>query len=176
MLKKVLIATDGSEAADKAVRIGAQLAAMDAAEVVLVHVLLRGDLSENLRHMAEIEYEKAEGGKALYDAIAAIPDARFPVAELVPRGAQTQDDLLKAVADSVLSRAEQAVREQGVETVSRQIEDGDPARRVVEVAQDTGADMIVTGARGLSDLKAAFLGSVSHKISNLSPVTCVNVR
>ena len=41
---------------------------------------------------------------------------------------------------------------------------------------DTGADMIVSGARGLSNIKARFVGSVSHKLAQLSPVTCVSVR
>ncbi len=63
MLKKVLIATDGSDHGTKAVAFGSDIAAKYEAEVVLVHVLLRDELSENLRHMAEVEHLTAEGGQ-----------------------------------------------------------------------------------------------------------------
>ena len=56
MINKVLIATDGSEHAAKAVAFGADIASKYGAEVLLVHVLLRGELTENLRHMAEVEH------------------------------------------------------------------------------------------------------------------------
>jgi nucleotide-binding universal stress UspA family protein len=175
-MKKVLIATDGSASATKAVAFGADLAAKYGAEVVLVHVLLRDHLSDNLRHMAEVEFQAAEGGRPLYEAIAAIPDARFPSAGLVPENAQTPERVLYAVADQVLANAERKVHEHGVKKVSRQIEDGKPAARILDVADDVQADMIVTGARGLSDLKALMVGSVSHKLSHLAKVTCVTVR
>lgn len=38
------------------------------------------------------------------------------------------------------------------------------------------ADVIVCGSRGLSDFKGVIAGSVSHKLSNLAPVTVVSVR
>jgi nucleotide-binding universal stress UspA family protein len=64
MISKILIATDGSTTAGKAVEIGCDLAAKYGAEVVLLHILLRGEVSENLRHMAEIEFAEAERGQA----------------------------------------------------------------------------------------------------------------
>jgi nucleotide-binding universal stress UspA family protein len=60
MAKTILIATDGSSHANKAVQVGSDIAAKYGAEVVLVHVLLRDHLSENLRQMAEVEYQVAE--------------------------------------------------------------------------------------------------------------------
>ncbi len=176
MVQKVLIAVDGSEHAGKAVEFGADLAEKYGAEVVLVHVLLRDDLSENLRHLAEVEYHTAEGGKAISEAIAMIPEARFPAANITPKTAQSPDTVLRAVAEYVLSDAERRAEAHGVSRISKQIEDGDPVKRILEVASDVNADLIVTGARGLSDLKALIVGSVSHKLANLAPVTCVTVR
>jgi len=176
MVSKILIATDGSENAAKAVELGADLASKYGASVVLVHVLLRDHLSEGLRHMAEVEYEEAEGGRGLYEAISTLPDGRFPIANIVAEDAQTPGKLLAAVAERVLDSAEAAVAAHGVARIERMVEDGDPARRIVAVAEDTGADMIVSGARGLSNIKALFVGSVSHKLAQLSPVTCVSVR
>lgn len=176
MVNKILIATDGSDHARKAVQFGADIAAKYDAEVVLVHVLLRDELSENLRHQARVEHQPGEGAKPLSEAIARIPHTRFPAAELKPEAAQTPDEALRSVAEQVLSDAEHIAREHGVSKVTREIEDGDPVKRILEVAEDSGADMIVTGARGLSDLKALMVGSVSHKLANLSPVTCLTVR
>lgn len=176
MIEKVLIATDGSDHAQKAVEFGSDIAAKYGAEVVLVHVLLRDELSENLRHLAEVEYQAGEGGKPLSESIAMIPEGRFPVTNLQPKSAQSPGAALRAVADQILTDAERRVHEHGVSRVSRQVEDGDPVKRILEVAKDVGADLIVTGARGLSDLKALMVGSVSHKLSHLSPVTCITVR
>ncbi len=56
MFKKILVATDGSDQADKAVRFAAELAEKYQAQLLLLHVLLRKELSENIRHLAEVEY------------------------------------------------------------------------------------------------------------------------
>ena len=176
MIKKVLIATDGSSHATRAIELGSDIAAKYGAEVVLVHVLLRGHLSENLRHMVDVEYQTAESGRELREAIAAIPEARFPAAGLLPKDAQTAERALQAVAENVLAAAERIASERGVSKIRTQIEDGDPASRILEVAKDANVDMIVSGARGLSDLKALLVGSVSHKLTNLAPMTCVTVR
>ena len=37
-------------------------------------------------------------------------------------------------------------------------------------------DLIVVGTRGLSDLKGLLMGSVSHKLGQLSKVTCITVK
>lgn len=176
MIKKVLIATDGSVHARKAVEFGSDIASKYGAEVVLVHVLLRDELSENLRHLAEVEYGYAEGGKPISEAIAMIPEGRFPEASLQPKPAQTPGQVLRAVGDEILTEAERLAREHGVSKVSKEVEDGDPVKRILEVAKDVKPDLIVTGARGFSDLKALMVGSVSHKLSHLSPVTCITVR
>lgn len=176
MPKKILIATDGSETAGKAVAFGADIASKYAAEVVLVHVLLHDALSENLRHMAEVEHLMAEGGRRLGEAISTIPHGRFPIVELQPGERDSTHAVLQAVAESVLDDAERVARAHGVRKVTRVVADGDAARRILEIAGEGEADMIVTGARGLSDWKAMLVGSVSHKLSQHAPVTCITVR
>lgn len=177
MIKKVLIATDGSEHAGKAVAFGSDIAAKYDAEVMLVHVLLRNELSENLRHMAEVELLGAEGGQPLSKATANVPAARFPAdINFLDGDATTTDQILRAVGDHLLDQAEQLAREHGVAKVAKRIEDGNPVHRILEIVEAEDMDLVVTGARGLSDFAALLIGSVSHKLSHLSPVTCITVR
>lgn len=177
MIKKVLIATDGSDHGSKAVAFGSDIAAKYEADVILVHVLLRSELSENLRHMAEVENLEAEGGMPLAKAIANIPVGRFPVDVIFSdRDQETPYSVLQAVGEHVLRQAEQTARDHGVKQVHKRVEDGEPVKRILETIKAENADLAVVGARGLSDWKALLLGSVSHKLSHLSPVTCITVR
>lgn len=177
MIRKVLIATDGSANARKAVELGTDIAAKYAAEVVLVHVLLRNELSDDLRRMARIEHLTGEGGKPLSESLADVPAGQFPAyITFTEDPGGTPPDLLRAVGAQILDHAEDLAREHGAEKVSKRIEDGKPADCILAVAEEEKADLIVTGARGLSALKALVLGSTSQRLSQLAPMTCLTVR
>jgi len=173
MIKKVLIATDGSEHATKAVEFGSDIAARYDAEVVLVHVLLRHELPDDMKRMV---------GAGHLAANAPLPSAAAPGVDLANilnvggRLTPLPDEALATIGERILDRAETVARDHGVETVTKRVEDGKPVDRILAVARETGADLIVSGARGLSDLEALFVGSVSHKLSHLAPVTCLTVR
>ncbi|MFC9709026.1 universal stress protein [Paenibacillus sp. NPDC056933] len=53
---------------------------------------------------------------------------------------------------------------------------GDPAHEILNYARDTEQQLIIIGSRGLSGIKEMMLGSVSHKVSQLSncPVLIVH--
>ena len=53
---------------------------------------------------------------------------------------------------------------------------GHTAKRIVEVAKTEGADLIVLGSRGLSDIAGLVLGSVAHKVLQLSEVPVLIAR
>ena len=65
---------------------------------------------------------------------------------------------------------------EGVKSVRSVVEDGDPARCILDCATRDNADLVVLGSRGLSDLKGLLLGSVSHKVSQLAECTCMTVK
>lgn len=174
MLNKVLIATDGSPNAEKAVALGSDIAGKYGAEVILVHVLLRDHLSDAMRHLAETEYHAAD--MPMSAAISKIPDSRFPLAQMLPKDAASPDQALRAVADHVLGKAGSIAEQHGIPKPVKMSVDGRPAARILEIAKETGADMIVVGARGLTNLKTLLLGSVSLRVSDGAPVTCLTVR
>jgi nucleotide-binding universal stress UspA family protein len=83
-----------------------------------------------------------------------------PFAYLLPdsarhHGLASASEYLRKVADSLSSR--------GFAVESR-IAEGDPAAVILILAEKEGADLIVTGARGLHGLKRWLLGSVSRKV------------
>lgn len=173
MIKKVLIATDGSEHATKAIEFGSDIAARYDAEVVLVHVLLRHELPDDVKRIVAVEHLTVREP---------LPSAAVPAVDLaniinIRGGAPTiPDEALSAIGERVLEHAENTARDRGVEKIVKRIEDGKPVDRILAVAKEEGVDLIVSGARGLSDLQALLVGSVSHKLSHLAPVTCLTVR
>ncbi len=151
------------------------IAAKYDAEVLLVHVLLRKEVSEEFHHMAEVEY--GVDVRPLSEAIVNVPAARFP-ANIVftKQDVSTPSRMLTILGEKVLNQAAEMAQEHGVSKIRKRIEDGNPVSRILEIIEAEDVDLVVSGARGLSDLKALVVGSVSHKLSHLSPVTCITVR
>ena len=53
---------------------------------------------------------------------------------------------------------------------------GDPVKEILRHAEEDAANLIVMGSRGLGDLQGLLMGSVSHKVSQLSPCSCITVK
>jgi nucleotide-binding universal stress UspA family protein len=86
------------------------------------------------------------------------------------------EDILRVLGKRILDNAESLALDHGVEKVAKRIEDSKPVDVILEIAKSVGADLIITGARGLSNAKALVVDSVSHKVAQMSPVTCVTVH
>lgn len=174
MFKTILVPVDGSDHANKAVRIAGDLAGKYDADLILLQVLLRGHLNEGLQQFAEVE--GLAQGPALSEAIASIPSARFPVSMVPGNGGDTKEQVLNSAAELILHTAKKAAQEQGAKKLRTLIEDGDPAQRILDRATSESADLIIMGTRGFSDLKGLIVGSVSHKVSQLAPCAVMSIR
>ncbi len=53
---------------------------------------------------------------------------------------------------------------------------GDPADAILDVAEETGADLIVVGNKGMTGAKRFLLGSVPNKISHHAPCSVLIIR
>ena len=82
---------------------------------------------------------------------------------------------LRAVADSVLARAQREAEGEGLEVVTHARE-GEPASVLLEVAQEHDADLIVVGVRGLTGFQRFLLGSVSSKLAHHAHCSLMIVR
>ena len=53
---------------------------------------------------------------------------------------------------------------------------GDPADAILDVAEETGADLVVVGNKGMTGAKRFLLGSVPNKISHHAPCGVLIIR
>jgi nucleotide-binding universal stress UspA family protein len=60
-------------------------------------------------------------------------------------------------------------KEVGLAKVRVRVDRGDPAEVILNAADDTDADLIVVGSRGMTGSKRFVLGSVPNKVSHHSP-------
>ena len=174
MIKTILVPTDGSDHAGKAVNLASDIAEKYGARLVILHVLRRGGLTEETRHMAEVEH-LAEPATASGPFAANTPASTAAVLQRA-RGNEDEGQILGRIGDRILGAAEMTARENNVERVETRMEEGDPVKGILQAAEQEQANLIVMGCRGLSDLKGLLMGSVSHKVSQLAPCTCVTVK
>jgi nucleotide-binding universal stress UspA family protein len=84
--------------------------------------------------------------------------------------------VLDEYAASIMQKARELAERRGVSEVETVIRVGQPARTIVQVAEQLEVDTIVMGSRGLGDFEGLLLGSVSHKVASLAKCTCVTVK
>ena len=172
-MKTILVPTDGSPQANKAVDLAADLAVKYGAKIVLIHVLLRGHMPEGLMRAAQVEHVGAKTNAP--NNLVNIPQEIMARVE-GKMGTQMPLETLDFIGKRVLGRAKQSCRDKGVQTVETIVEEGNPTKIILDHAKRTKADMIVMGSRGLSSLKGVLIGSVSTQVSHLASCTCVMVK
>ena len=84
--------------------------------------------------------------------------------------------VMDEMTSSIISAAKELATNAGVKNVKTVIREGKPARTLLEYARGNGIDLIVVAARGVGELDAALLGSVSQKVGMLSTCTVMIVR
>ena len=165
MLQTILVATDGSDHAHKAVVFAADLALKYGASLVIVHVPFHGWLPEAVQtRLAAFE-----------PAIAKVKPMPDIVGDAVIPGDLSAADR-RLVSDTILGEAKITAESKGCHKVETVLEEGDPATVILRRAKAVDADLIVLGSRGLGALKGLLLGSISHKVAQLAECTCVAVK
>jgi nucleotide-binding universal stress UspA family protein len=74
-----------------------------------------------------------------------------------------------------LDRAAAEAKQDGIEAHTYPRE-GDPADAILDVAEETEADLIVVGNKGMTGAKRFLLGSVPNKVSHHAPCSVMIVR
>lgn len=148
MYDNMLIATDGSELAQKAVRAGLELAQSIDSTVTLVTVTERWPSIE-VAAQAEMGVKDPVGH---YEALA-------------EKGAR-----------STLDAAAEIAAEVGLACAKVHIKDQPAASGILEAAQNMHADFIVLASHGRRGLDKILLGSVAHEVLTRSKVPILIIR
>jgi nucleotide-binding universal stress UspA family protein len=176
MFQSILVATDNSYHARKAVDLAADLAEKYQARLLILHVIDPRQASPDLRHMAEVEHMiKADPGNKGLNAVLGLPGDWAARMTSLRESADDTMAVLTAIGNHLLGGARQQVSDR-VQNVETRLEQGDPAQCILDVADQEEADLIVVGSRGLSEMKGMLMGSVSHKVSQLASCTCITVK
>jgi nucleotide-binding universal stress UspA family protein len=123
-----------------------------------------------------VELAKATGAKIeLVSAYEPVSGQR-----LREESTQVPDDMQWMVnpredVDATLGEATEVAEEAGVE-VTPHARQGDPADAILDVAEETKADLIVVGNKGMTGARRFLLGSVPNKVSHHAPCSVLIIR
>jgi nucleotide-binding universal stress UspA family protein len=148
MFKHILIATDGSGLADKAVVQGLTLAKALNAKATAVTV--------------------AESWDALSRAALVQAQVRNPVADYEQR--------MAAAANRILWSVGEKAKKLDVPCATIYVKDRHPAEGIIETAQAQTCDLIVIASHGRRGLATLLIGSQANRVATLSPVPVLVCR
>jgi nucleotide-binding universal stress UspA family protein len=174
MFNKILVAADGSEHSDKAVRLAGDLAAKYDADLTIVHVLGRGEISEDFLRVVEVENLIESGTQKNMASIGLSTDVASATKEA--QNYEIAYRVHEQVGERIIGGATDIAKRTGAKKITPVTLDGNPAQSILGAARDGDADLIVVGTRGLGSLKGLLMGSVSQKVSHLSQCTCITVK
>jgi len=130
--------------------------------------------SEAVRQAAELA---SRVGAKLYlvSAYEPVPEGRLrDERQQVPQDLQWMVNPREDV-ETTLEQGAENVSGAGVE-VETMAREGDPADAILDVAEETGADLIVVGNKGMTGAKRFLLGSVPNKVSHHAPCSVLIIR
>lgn len=147
MFKKIVVGIDGSEASDRALRLACDLAQKYSSDIHLVHTPQPQTVAF------------ATGAIAGYHAVTTMPSA----------------DEVDAAIQKILGKGEAIAKEYDIKIVKTDSEPGDPADHIIACAESNGADLIVTGRRGLGSVGSLVLGSTTQRVNHQAKCACLSV-
>ena len=141
-------------------------------------IVVGTDGSETATEAVKQAVELAAATKANLELVSAYEPV--PNTRLREEATQVPDDLQWAVnpredVDATLADAAEIAQGAGVEvtTFARQ---GDPADAILDVAEETKADLIIVGNKGMTGARRFLLGSVPNKVSHHAPCSVLIIR
>ncbi|MFD1159034.1 universal stress protein [Roseovarius aestuarii] len=147
MFRKIVVGLDGSDSSENALRLACDLAQKYGSDMHLVHTPQPQSVAFAL------------GAVAGYHAVTTMPSA----AEVQEAG-----EKIISAGRAVAEELKQAIAETHINV-------GDPAENIVDCAKACGADLIVTGRRGLGSVGSLVQGSTTQRVNHLAECACLSV-
>ena len=148
MYKRILIATDGSELATKAVTHGIALA-KDLNVPISVVTVTEAWSAFELARMSRLGIQN--------------PIARY-------------EDIATAAASNILDKVAQIAKSQGVACEPVHVRDQHPAEAIIATAKEKGCDLIIMATHGHRGIDRLLLGSQANEVLTHSKVPALIVR
>jgi nucleotide-binding universal stress UspA family protein len=136
MYRNILIATDGSQLAEKAVSHGVSLAKLAGAKVTALIV----EAPFNFFSLPESQIRE------------------------MPESLAQHSKHAKQHATKALNYVADAAKAAGVPCETVQLEHDQPYEAIIKTAEDKGCDVIVMASHGRSGISAVLMGSVTNKV------------
>ncbi|MEO9873918.1 MAG: universal stress protein [Anderseniella sp.] len=171
-IRSILVPTDGSDQANKAVDLAIDIAAKIEAKLIIMYVMWRGPSLEELRASIDLDQLSENAREELDPALH--PIAEHMSSAFIPP--VVSKDTQNEIGQQVLARGQQIAETKGVELTDLVVIEGDPARKIVQIAKHENVDLIAMGSRGLGSAEGLFAGSVSYKVSHAAPRNCMIIR
>jgi nucleotide-binding universal stress UspA family protein len=148
MYKRILVATDGSESAAKALHQAIALGKALGAQIKIVHV--------------------TPPWRTLDVSLAADAGVRNPIGDY--------EELAARSARRILGAAEETAKAAGIACDTIHVADTVPAEGIVTTARDNDCDLIVMGTHGRRGLRQLLLGSQTTEVLARSVIPVLVVR
>jgi nucleotide-binding universal stress UspA family protein len=139
MISNILVATDGSDTAWKAVKYAVGFAKQIRASIILLSVIDKSSL-----------------------IVQSIPAQAAPSQLIAPI-----EDYLTQAAEGYIKKAEKLCKKNGVK-VNQVMRSGHPVEEIIKEAKKSKADIIVLGSHGKGTIESAVLGSITHGVIHKS--------
>jgi nucleotide-binding universal stress UspA family protein len=176
-MQMIVVAVDWSEHSERAVELASDMASKYGAKLVAVHVIPDKPVPPDERHLAEIEFAdeiKKYPGSGL--TAKSLEGTSLEMRHVLSEHESKDQALRSIIGDKLLKRVKHTARRKGVENVETVRAEGNVVDAIVKTAKERKADLIVVGSRGMGALGEMFLGSVSHKVNQLSDISVVTVK
>lgn len=139
-MKCIMVATDGSESACRAVDYAALRAKESGTELLIVNIIGGYGLPGKL-------LEQFTGAQHVW-----------------------LKEMLAALSSTTLAQARDRARRVGPAAIQLESREGDVAAALLEIAHERHVELLIVGKRGAGQAAGLLLGSVSQKLVSLAPV------
>jgi nucleotide-binding universal stress UspA family protein len=146
MIRKVLVATDGSEHAKKVIEVGADIASKHDAAVYVVHAVPEAMIEKETMKFMEAEH------------IAGKPGSVYS----------------QQIGGRIFNEAKRDIFARGVLRAAVAVRVGNPAQEIIKFAKEHDIDMVIVGCNGVRG-KELYSSRVARKVSRLVECDCVTV-